>query len=136
MITYTDSLEEITADKLSGGFFVGWPNPPNPDTHLRILQGSTHIILALDDQTNQVVGFINAIGDRVLNAFIPLLEVLPTHQKQGIGAELVGRMLDKLRSLYAIDLLCDSDLQPFYERFGMRPYTAMLYRNYDRQSGT
>jgi GNAT superfamily N-acetyltransferase len=136
MITYTDSLEEITADNLSGGFFVGWPNPPNPDTHLRILRGSTHIILALDDQTNQVVGFINAISDGVLNAFIPLLEVLPTHQKQGIGAELVRRMLDKLRSLYAIDLLCDTDLQPFYERFGMRPYTAMLYRNYDRQSGT
>ncbi len=134
LITYTGSLDRITADQLKG-FFVGWPNPPTPEIHLRILQGSTHIILAIDDQTGQVAGFINAISDGVLNAFIPLLEVLPTYQKQGIGAELVRQMLDKLHHLYAIDLLCDADLQPFYERFGMRPYTAMLLRNYDRQSG-
>ncbi len=134
MITYTESLNGITSDRLKG-FFVGWPNPPTPETHLRILQGSSHIILAIDDQTGQVVGFINAISDGVLNAFIPLLEVLPTYQKQGIGAELVRQMLDNLRHLYAVDLLCDADLQPFYERFGMRPYTAMLLRNYDRQSG-
>ncbi len=134
MITYTDSLDGITAEKLNG-FFIGWPNPPKPDAHLRILKGSTHIILAIDDQSGNVVGFMNAITDGVLNAFIPLLEVLPSHQHQGIGAELVRQMLDKLHNLYAIDLLCDADLQPFYERFGMRPYTAMLYRNYDRQSG-
>lgn len=135
MITYTDSIAAITADQLQG-FFVGWPNPPTPATHLRILQGSAHVILAVDDQTHQVVGFINAISDGVLNAFIPLLEVLPAYQKQGIGGELVRRMLDTLRSLYAIDLVCDTDLQPFYQRFGMRPYHAMLSRNYDRQSGS
>ena len=134
MITYTDSLHGITADKLNG-FFLGWPNPPKPDAHLRILQGSSHFVLAVDNQTGQIVGFINAVSDGVLNAFIPLLEVLPSHQHHGIGAELVKQMLAKLRNLYAIDLLCDADLQPFYERFGMRPYTAMLYRNYDRQSG-
>ncbi|MBI1277922.1 MAG: GNAT family N-acetyltransferase [Anaerolineaceae bacterium] len=133
-MTYTTSLDGITADQLQG-FFVGWPNPPNPETHLKILQGSTHILLAIDDTDGKVVGFINAISDGVLNAFIPLLEVLPSHQHQGIGAELVRQMLDTLRNLYAIDLLCDADLQPFYERFGMRPYSAMLYRNYDRQSG-
>jgi predicted N-acetyltransferase YhbS len=63
------------------------------------------------------------------------LEVLPAYQKQGIGSALVTRMLARLRHHYMIDLMCDPDLQPFYERFGMRPYTAMLYRNYDRQSG-
>src|SRR5215213_825468 len=110
MITYTTSLDNITTDKLQS-FFVGWPNPPQPDAHLRILQGSAHVVLALDDQTGQVVGFINAITDGVLNAFIPLLEVLPSHQHQGIGAELVRQMLGKLHTLYAIDLLCDTDLQ-------------------------
>jgi hypothetical protein len=33
-----------------------------------------------------------------------------------------------------VDLVCDPDLQPFYERLGFRPYTAMVIRNYDRQS--
>lgn len=133
MITYTDSLDAITADKLKG-FFVGWPNPPKPDAHLRILQGSSHVVLAVDDQTNQVVGFITAISDGVSAAYIPHLEVLPAYQKQGIGSALVTRMLARLRHLYVIDLMCDPDLQPFYERFGMRRYTGMLVRNYDRQS--
>jgi len=135
MITYTASLDGITPDKLNG-FFVGWPNPPKPETHLRILQGSTYIVLAVDDQTGNVVGFITAISDGVSAAYIPHLEVLPTYQGKGIGSELVKRMFDALRHIYMIDLTCDPDLQPFYERFGMRPYTAMLTRNYDRQSGT
>ncbi|MBA3870256.1 MAG: GNAT family N-acetyltransferase [Anaerolineae bacterium] len=131
---YTDSLDGMNADKLNG-FFVGWSNPPTPETHLRILQGSSHIVLALDDKTGQVVGFITAISDGVSAAYIPHLEVLPTHQQHGIGSELVKRMFDALRHIYMIDLTCDPELQPFYERFGMRPLTAMIIRNYDRQSG-
>jgi ribosomal protein S18 acetylase RimI-like enzyme len=132
-ITYTDMLDNLTADHLRGGFFAGWPNPPSPETHLRVLYGSSHIVLARDGE--QVVGYITAITDGVLAAYIPHLEVLPAYKGQGIGSELVRRMLDKLRDLYMIDLICDTDVQPFYERLGMRPYTGMIYRNYDRQSG-
>ncbi len=135
MITYTDSLDGITADKLNG-FFVGWPNPPKPETHLRILRGSSHFVLAIDDQNGQVVGFITAVSDGVSAAYIPHLEVLPPHQQKGIGSELVKRMFDALRQIYIIDLTCDPELQPFYERFGMRPLTAMIIRNYARQSGS
>jgi predicted N-acetyltransferase YhbS len=71
----------------------------------------------------------------VLSAYIPLLEVLPAYQGQGIGSELVRRMLAKLADLYMVDLLCDPGMQPFYERLGMRPTTGMLRRNYDRQAG-
>jgi ribosomal protein S18 acetylase RimI-like enzyme len=135
MITYTDTLDHITAEKLHG-FFVGWPEPPTPETHLRLLANSSAIELAVDDQTGQVVGFITALSDGVLAASIPLLEVLPAYQDQGIGSELVRRMIDQLGGLYAIDLMCDAELQPFYARFGMRPYTGMILRNYENQSGT
>jgi GNAT superfamily N-acetyltransferase len=134
VITYTDSIAGVGPDSLRG-FFVGWPNPPAPETHLRILQGSTVVVLACDDATGAVVGFITAISDGVSCAYIPHLEVLPAYQGHGIGSELMRRMLEKLRGLYMIDLLCDPDVQPFYERLGMRPATGMLIRNYDRQSG-
>jgi ribosomal protein S18 acetylase RimI-like enzyme len=133
MIRYTDSLNGITPSQLRG-FFVGWPDPPSPETHYRILAGSAHILLAcLEDGT--VVGFITAVSDGVSCAYIPHLEVLPAHQGQGIGTELVRRMLEKLRNLYMIDLVCDPGLQPFYEKLGMRPIVGMVLRNYDRQSG-
>ncbi|MGI8688442.1 MAG: GNAT family N-acetyltransferase [Thermomicrobiales bacterium] len=136
MIVYTDSLEGITADALRGGFFVGWPNPPDAETHLRLLKGGDHVFLALDDATANVVGFVTAISDGVTCAYIPHLEVLPPYQGQGIGMELMRRMLDTLRELYMIDLLCDEEVQPFYARLGMRPTTGMMVRNYDRQSGS
>lgn len=128
-----DSLDSITPDNLRG-FFVGWPNPPAPDTHLRLLQGSFAVVLALNEG-GAVVGFITAMSDGVSAAYIPHLEVLPEYQHQGIGSQLVQLMLEKLRHLYMIDLTCDPDLQPFYAQFGMQPYSAMILRNYKRQAG-
>jgi GNAT superfamily N-acetyltransferase len=133
MICYSDTLDHLTPRHVQG-FFVGWPNPPAPEAHLKILANSAQIMLAIDATSGNVVGFITAISDGISCAYIPHLEVLPAYQGQGIGTELVRRMLDKLRALYAIDLACDPDLQPFYERFGFRPGHAMLIRNYDRQS--
>ncbi len=134
MIIYTDSLADVTTEHLQGGFFVGWPSPPSPTTHYRILANSAAIVLArIADGT--VVGFITAVSDHVSCAYIPHLEVLPAYQGQGIGSELVRQMLEKLRYLYMIDLVCDPPLQPFYERFGMQPVVGMVLRNYDRQAG-
>ena len=135
MIKYLYSVESITADQLHG-FFVGWPNPPSPETHLQLLQQSDEVVLAMDAARGVVVGFITANTDRVLTAYIPLLEVLPDYQQQRIGKTLMQKMLERLSDYYAVDLLCDPDLQPFYEQFGMRRATGMFFRNYDKQAGT
>ena len=135
MITYTDSAAAVTPDRLTG-FFVGWPNPPSPETHLRLLDGSDHVVLAVDDDADRVVGFVTAISDGVLSAYVPHLEVLPDYQRQGIGTQLMRRIVAKLDRLYMIDLLCDPELRPFYARLGMGPATGMMIRNYGRQAGT
>jgi len=135
MIEYRDHVDGITPRQLIG-FFVGWPHPPSPETHLEILRRSSHVELALDRDAVRVVGFVNAVSDGVLSACIPLLEVLPDYQHQGIGSELVRRMLSRLRHLYMIDLTCDPPLADFYRRFGMRPSTGMMIRNFERQAGS
>ncbi len=135
MIKYQDSLKGVRAELLTG-FFVGWPNPPVPAAHLRLLRGSAFKVLAVDAKTGRVVGFITAITDGVLAAYIPLLEVLPEYQGRGIGRALVRRMLAKLKKAYMVDLLCDQDLQPFYKSLKMSPATGMMLRNYRNQSGS
>ncbi|MFJ7664883.1 GNAT family N-acetyltransferase [Lysinibacillus sp. NPDC097162] len=132
---YKNSLEGISSDMLNG-FFVDWPSPPNPQTHLRLLEKSSKIVLAIDDNTKEVIGFITAISDGVLSAYIPLLEVLPQYKNKGIGKELVRRMLIELDNIYMIDLCCDDDLVPYYEKFGMTKTNGMVYRNYKMQSGS
>lgn len=135
MITYSDSVARITADQIGSGFFAGWPNPPTAETHLRILRQSQHVVVARSGVDGPVVGFITAISDGVLSAYIPLLEVLPEFQHQGIGHELIRRMLDMLSTFYMVDLVCDSTLEAFYEELGMLPLRAMSRRNYAYQAG-
>ncbi|MGE3800701.1 MAG: GNAT family N-acetyltransferase [Candidatus Kapaibacterium sp.] len=133
MISYTETLDNITPEMLIG-FFKGWPNPPSPEMHLEILRGSYSVVLALDQK--RVVGFINAISDGHLMAFLPLLEVLPEYRGRGIGSALVKQISQTLADLYALDLICDPDVQPFYERLGWLRTNGMSVRNYNRQSGT
>jgi hypothetical protein len=134
MIEYLESCKGIRAEQLTG-FFDGWVNPPKPAVHLRLLHGSDHVILAVDGKSRRVVGFITAITDGVLTAYIPYLEVLPEWQNRGIGVELTRRMLARLKNLYAVDLLCDPALEPFYGQFRMIPAHGMILRRYERQTG-
>jgi ribosomal protein S18 acetylase RimI-like enzyme len=131
VIEYREDLTTLTAEQLRGGFFEAWPSPPSPELHLAHLRGAEVAIVALDAATGQVVGFITAIGDGALTAFIPLIEVLPAYRGSGIGAELMRLVLARLGTRYSIDLVCDPDLVPFYERFGGAPGTAVLWRNRD-----
>ena len=128
MISFQDHLGGVTPERLSG-FWSGWPAPPSPDLHLHILAGSEAVVLAVDSSDDdRVVGFITAIGDGVFASYIPLLEVLPAYRGQGIGSKLVQRMLARLDDRYMVDLVCDDDLVPFYERVGMMRHGAMIRR--------
>ncbi len=133
MISYSNNPEGITAEQLAGGFWVGWLDHPSPERHLEILKRSYAVWLAIDDASGAVVGFINAVSDGLLSAYIPLLEVLPEYQASGVGSQLTRRMISTLEHLYQVDLVCDEELQPYYERFGMRRASAMILRNYHRQ---
>ncbi len=134
MIVYQNNLNNINPDMLNG-FFDGWKNFPSRIKHFEFLQNSSFKIIALDKDKNVVAGFINAISDGVMAAYIPFLEVIPLYKNQGIGGELVKRMFKKLKDYYMIDIVCDESFQGFYEKLGMKKYTAMIVRNYDRQRG-
>ncbi|MHB9030578.1 MAG: GNAT family N-acetyltransferase [Candidatus Latescibacterota bacterium] len=124
-INFTDDLSGLSTRRLTG-FFSGWPSHPDPETHLSILRNSYKVCLALDG--DRCVGFINALSDGVFYAYIPLLEVLPDYRGQGIGSELVRRMLESLDGMYAVDIVCDPDVAPFYEKLGFARCVGMIQR--------
>ena len=43
MISYTSTLEGVSARQLRGGVFEGWADPPSPETHLRLLARLGHL---------------------------------------------------------------------------------------------
>ena len=132
-VRYVTSLEGISTDDLAGGFWVGWPTPPTPPCTwpccAAARPSSWPSTTTPAGTPGRVVGFVNAIGDGVLAAHLPLLEVLPAWQGQGIGSELVRRVLDALGPRYMVDLVCDDDVVPFYERLGLSRYGAMIRRD-------
>lgn len=83
----------------------------------------------------RLVGFINAISDQILSAYIPLLEVLPEYQGRGIGQTLVTKMKEDLQKYYMIDICCDEEVLPFYEGQGFKRGHSVMIRNYQQQSG-
>lgn len=128
MISYSLSLKSVAEEDLDG-FCVGWAKPLTGSKLRRVLAASYKTVLAYHE--GQLVGFVNAISDGLLTAYIPLLEVRPRYQGQGIGTELVRRMLDELKHLYMVDLCCDEALTAYYGRLGMQPARGMIVRQRD-----
>lgn len=129
MIEYRTLLDGIAKDGFQG-FFVGWKHPLSSEQLYKALQNSEYIVIAYDANKKRPIGYINALSDEVNFAFIPMLEVLPEYQHQGIGSELVRKMLRQLEHINCIDLTCDPELQVFYKRFGMIESRGMILRKY------
>lgn len=132
-LAYQTTAEGITEDQLTADFFDGWLDPPAPATLLRILQSSSHVVVAVRD--GQVIGFVTAISDGVLSAFITLLEVTPEEQDKGIGYSLINQILDDIGQIYMVDLVCDANLSRFYAELGFATATGMSRRDYAVQAG-
>lgn len=127
MIIYCDNKTDISTEQLKD-FFVGWKNPLTSEQHIKLLYGSTYFVVAIDNEINQAIGYITALSDGINSSFIPLLEVLPHYQGKGIGTRLMEEMLLKLNDIPNIDLMCDVELQFFYERFKMIKSNGMILR--------
>ena len=129
--TDKNDIENLTV----GNFFVGWPNKPSIEILKQSIERADYAVLAIDTEKNTLAGYITAITDHTLSAYIPFLEVEEAYQKQGIGHKLVTKMLEQLQHLYMIDLVCVKELADFYSEAGFQSWHAMIKRNYVNQSG-
>ncbi|MDQ1374533.1 MAG: hypothetical protein QOJ09_1871 [Actinomycetota bacterium] len=122
------TLAAIDPSGLGPGFSDGWRTPLAPEQHYAVLDRADHVVLALDGEV--VVGFATALSDGVLSAYIPLLEVLPSHRGRGIGTALIRRLLEEIGSLYMVDVMWDPEVVPFYARLGFTASGGGIIRNH------
>ena len=100
---------------------VGWTAYTNrPDLLEVALAGSSHIVVADLDAT--LVGLARVISDSASIAYLQDVLVHPTHQRHGIGAELVRSVLRPYEHVRQKVLLTDDEpaLRAFYTRLGWR----------------
>lgn len=127
MIEYLSNCKDIE-NLYIDGFCKDWKKPLDECAIKSIIKNSQYSILAVDNKN--VVGIITALSDLINWAFIPYLEVKDDYQGKGIGTDLVQRMLNVLADMNCIDLTCDIEIQPFYERFNMVKSNGMVIRRY------
>ena len=77
-------------------------------------------------EDNRLIGYAEVVSNGVTDAYIQDVMVLPEHQGQGIGTQLMERLLTRLdtEEIYMVSVIYgDASLRPFYEKFG---FTTML----------
>ena len=92
-----------------------------------MLRNSGEVILARDDETSQVCGYIAALSDRVACAYISALEVRTEYRNMGIGTALLKQMVERL-DVFGVYLSCAPEMVLFYENAGFVRGTSMSWR--------
>jgi GNAT superfamily N-acetyltransferase len=90
----------------------------DPEELMSALRSSWYLLGAYDSE--QLVGFGRLVSDGVLHAMIYELIVLPEYQGQGLGGEILEKLVEKCRDtgVRDIQLFCARGKRGFYEKRG------------------
>lgn len=116
MMTYSEN-QPVSAKAIAGlrrsvgwnGMEVSYNNP---------LMNSYYHIACYDGDI--LAGYVDSVSNGVTDAYIQDLTVDPEYKGQGIGTELMNRIIARLkeRRIFMISVLYEEKLIPFYRRFG------------------
>lgn len=126
MIEYKMS-DRIVPNELDS-FFHNWKLPPSSEVKGKLLDGSDLIITAREN--GRLVGFLTAISDKAMHAFITLVEVLEPYQGKGIGQNLMKLAVSHFKGYYDIVLITDPDKGGFYKKLGFNEIYGMHIRDF------
>jgi GNAT superfamily N-acetyltransferase len=125
-ITYTDR-KNFDVEKLQALFNRGaeWAKE-RPLDKLRIMVEHSVISTAWDGE--RLVGFARAVTDHVYRAFIEDVVVDPDYYLQGIGTEIMNRLMTSLEAEDVPQFELWTHIPEFYERMGYceKPNVSMV----------
>ena len=98
-----------------------WTDKRTPET-IRAMLDNTSIILTVREG-DRVIGFARVVTDDLLRAFIEDVIVDEAYRRQGIGAEIMRLLMERLAHVEEVILACEDHLLPFYGRFGFERFT-------------
>lgn len=111
-------IEELTKLYQS----VGWTSyTDHPELMEKLLPGAYSYITAWHEE--KLIGLIRTVSDGCYILYIQDLLVHPDYHRQGIGSELMNRMLEQSRNFRQVVLTTEDDEKTiqFYRSVGMMP---------------
>ncbi len=105
---------------------MGWRvRVADPDKFARMLKNTNRAVVAVDRA--RIVGFGRALCDEVSNGYISMLAVAPDKRGQGIGRELVRRLMKDGDGITWI-LRAGRESDGFWERMGFTSSDVAMER--------
>jgi len=97
-----------------------------------LIKGSFAFAIVVDKSTKKAIGMGRLISDRVSDAYIQDVVVLPEYRKKGIGGMIIKTLLNHCLSkgVLWIGLISEPNQEKFYLDLGfkiMEKYTPMKY---------
>jgi GNAT superfamily N-acetyltransferase len=117
-ITYSDG-HELTLESILALYGAnGWSSAKKPELLYKALLGSHSLVTAWDG--TRLVGLGNAISDGYLVVYYPHLLVLPEYRGQGIGMEIMQRLMGRYEGFHQHMLVADGRALDFYRKCGFQ----------------
>lgn len=95
---------------------IGW-NRMESEYNSPLMTSYYHIAVYDKDK---LVGYIDCVSNGVIDAYIQDLMIHPDYQRQGIGTDLMNKMIGYLKEkhIYMISVVFEERLKAFYKKFG------------------
>jgi len=123
--------EDVVKLYKAGGW---WKEEYDESGILPLIKGSFAFAVAVNNKTNETIGMARVLSDGVSDAYIQDVVVLPEYRKQGVGKNLVLKLVDfcKKRKVFWIGLISEPGQEDFYKKLGfnnMKHYTPMKFED-------
>lgn len=107
---------------------VGWSDFINFEVVETSLKNSIYCVTVKED--DQIVGMGRIVGDGAIYFYIQDIVVHPTYQKNGIGKEIMNKLVDYLHTNAPdkafIGLFASQGNESFYEKFDFKDYSPNM----------
>ncbi|WP_421385472.1 GNAT family N-acetyltransferase [Bacillus salacetis] len=118
MLLFTNSEKQIQASDVEGLYKnAGWWPERNIMDIEKMLNGQIAVGVW---NGNELIGFSRAVTDGRFRAYIEDVVIHSDWRNQGIGNQMVVKLLDELTHIDIISLFCEEEHIPFYERNGFK----------------
>ena len=117
LITYIENKPTSAKAIADLRISVGWPGMVS--YYANPLMTSYYHIACYDNE--RLIGYVDTVSNGLTDSYIQDLMVDPTYQGQGIGTELMNRIINKLKEqkIYMISVIYgNEELASFYNKFG------------------
>jgi GNAT superfamily N-acetyltransferase len=117
----------LTPRLVPGELAECWPDLPVAETWQKMLTASDVVFALVDRSPDRLVGFARILTDDTYLAIVLDVVVAAGYRERGLGRMLLDAIVThpRLADIQSLELVCQPDLIPFYQRWGFTDAVGM-----------